>query len=220
MKTEIRGSDAFAYLDVSLDPGEKIVAESDAMSSMAAELDLQARLNGGFFAGLLRKFLAGESLFVNHFHNAGNKALHLTLVQPTPGGIRARTLRNETFYLQPGAYLASTEGVSVGVGFAGLVSWIAGEGLFRAVARGTGTVWYGAYGALLDKQIDGEFIVDNSHLVAYEPGIKLRLQLAGGLWSSLFGGEGLVTRVQGKGRIVIQTRSLTGLTGWINPKLR
>jgi uncharacterized protein (AIM24 family) len=33
------------------------------------------------------------------------------------------------------------------------------------------------------------------------------------------GGEGLVTRVCGKGRIVIQTRSLTGLTGWLNPKL-
>ena len=85
--------------------------------------------------------------------------------------------------------------------------------------KGSVTLWYGAYGALLDKEIDGEYIVDNSHLVAYEPGIKLRLQLAGGIFSSLFGGEGLVTRVSGKGRVVIQTRSLSGLTGWINPKL-
>ena len=55
--------------------------------------------------------------------------------------------------------------------------------------------------------------------MAYPPGIKLQLQLAGGLFSSFFGGEGLVTRIVGKGRIVIQTRSISGLTGWINPKL-
>ena len=49
--------------------------------------------------------------------------------------------------------------------------------------------------------------------------MKLRLQLAGGIFSSIFGGEGLVTRLNGKGRYVIQTRSLSGLSGWINPKL-
>jgi uncharacterized protein (TIGR00266 family) len=219
MKAEIRGSDAFSYLAVTLDAGESVIAESDAMSSMAADLDLQARFNGGFFVGLLRKYLAGETLFVNVFKNNAAAARTLTLVQPTPGAIRALELHNDTFYLQPGAYLASTEGLKVGVGFAGFVSWIAGEGMFRTVVSGSGTLWYGAYGALLDKQIDGEYIVDNSHLVAYEPGIKLKLQLAGGIFSSLFGGEGLVTRVTGKGRVVVQTRSLSGLTGWINPKL-
>ncbi|WP_374403357.1 TIGR00266 family protein [Niveibacterium sp.] len=219
MKAEIRGSDAFSYVDLTLAPGDSVVAESDAMSSMSADLDLQARFNGGFFAGLLRKYLAGETLFVNVFKNTTKAPRSLTLVQPTPGGIRALELHNDTFYLQPGAYLASTEGLKLGVGFAGFVSWIAGDGLFRTVVKGSGTLWYGAYGALLDKEIDGEYIVDNSHLVAYEPGIKLRLQLAGGIFSSLFGGEGLVTRVSGKGRVVIQTRSLSGLTGWINPKL-
>ena len=64
MQTKIHGSPSFAYLEVELAPGESIVAESDAMSSMAADLDLQANFNGGFFKGLLRKFLGGESLFV------------------------------------------------------------------------------------------------------------------------------------------------------------
>lgn len=131
-----------------------------------------------------------------------------------------RELAHERFFLQPGAYLASTDGLKVGVGFAGFVSWIAGEGLFRIVASGSGKLWYGAYGALLDREVDGEYIVDTSHLVAYPPGIKLKLQLAGGLFSSIFGGEGLVTRVVGHGRIVIQTRSVSGLASWINPKLR
>lgn len=219
MKTDIRGGDAFSYVDVALAPGEKIVAEADAMSSMSADLDLKAKFNGGFLVALLRRLLVGETLFINHFSNNTDGERRLVLVQPTPGTVRCLELNNDTFYLQPGAFLACSGDVKLGVKFAGLISWLQKEGLFRIVVSGTGKVWYGAYGALLDKEVDGEFIVDTSHLVGYTPGLSLKLQLAGGLFSSLFGGEGLVTRVQGKGRIVIQTRSLSGLANWINPKL-
>ena len=70
-----------------------------------------------------------------------------------------------------------------------------------------------------EKEIDGEYIVDTSHLVAYEPQLKLKLQMAGGIFSSFFSGEGLVTRVEGNGKIWIQTRSIGGLAGWLNPKI-
>lgn len=219
MKTEIKGSAAFSYLDVDLEPGEEITAESDAMSSMHADVDMAARFNGGFFIGLLRKFFGGETLFINRFSNETDGERRVTLVQPTPGQIQCLELNNESFCLQPGAFLACTEGVKMGVRWAGLVSWFAGEGLFKVVVSGTGKVWYGAYGALLEREIDGEYIVDTSHLVAYDPGVRLKLQLAGGIFSSLFGGEGFVTRLEGKGRVVLQTRSLSGLAAWINPKL-
>ena len=81
-------------------------------------------------------------------------------------------------------FLAATEGVKLGLKWAGFVSWIAREGLFRLIVSGTGKVWYGAYGKLLEKDIDGEYIVDTSHLVAYDPSVTLKLQLAGGLFSS------------------------------------
>ena len=219
MKAEIKGGPAFSYLDVDLEPGEEITAESDAMSSMNADLDMQTQLNGGFIVALLRKFLGGETLFINRFSNNTGDQRRLTLVQPTPGEIKQLDLENESFCLQPGAFLASTPGVKLGVMWAGIISWIAREGLFKLVVSGTGTVWYGAYGRLLEKEIDGEHLIDTSHLVAYSPSIKLKLQLAGGIFSSLFGGEGLVTRVEGKGKVVIQTRSIAGLTSWINPKL-
>ncbi|MCH2155348.1 MAG: AIM24 family protein [Opitutales bacterium] len=80
-------------------------------------------------------------------------------------------------------------------------------------------LWFGAYGGIVEKELDGEYIVDTAHLVAYDESVKIRLQWAGGLLSSIFGGEGLVTRLEGKGRIWIQTRSLSGLVGWLNPKI-
>ncbi|MGC1508648.1 TIGR00266 family protein [Ketobacter sp. MCCC 1A13808] len=219
MKTEIKGGVAFSYLDVELEPGESITTESDAMSSMDADIELRSRFNGGFFIGLLRKFLGGETLFINDFTNSTQGPRRMTVVQPTPGQVRQVDLNNETLYMQPGAFLACSGDVKVGVAFAGFISWIAREGLFRIAVSGSGTVWYGAFGALLEREVDGEFIVDTSHLVAYEPGIKLKLQLAGGIFSSLFGGEGLVTRVVGKGKIVIQSRSISGIASWINPRL-
>ena len=220
MKSEIKGSQAFGYLDVELAPGETIITESDAMSSMDAALDLTAHFSGGFFKGLLRKYLGGESLFINHFTNNTSAPKRMTIVQGTPGEILHRKMDNEVYYLQPGAFLACSTGVTLGLEFAGFVSWIAREGLFRLKMSGSGDLFYGAYGALLEREIDGEYIVDSSHLVAYEPGIKLKLQLAGGIFSSFFGGEGLVTRVQGRGKIIIQSRSITGLAGWFNPKFR
>ena len=218
MKAEIKGGQAFSYVEVDLAPKQSLIAESDAMSSMDAAIDLTANFNGGLITGLLRKFLGGETLFVSRFTNPTEQSRRLVLVQPTPGEILQVELRNQTLNLQPGAFLACSPGLKLGLRYAGIVSWIAREGLFKMQVSGNGTLWYGAYGALLEREIDGEYIVDTSHLVAYEPGVKLKLQLAGGIFSSIFGGEGLVTRVTGKGKIVVQSRSISGLAGWLNPK--
>jgi uncharacterized protein (TIGR00266 family) len=133
--------------------------------------------------------------------------------------MREVQLGGETICLQPGAYVASTPELKLKARWAGFKSWFSGEGLFKLTVSGTGTLWYGAYGELLEKQVDGEYIVDTAHLVAYEPHMKLKIQLAGGLFSSLFSGEGFVTRIEGQGKITIQTRSLSGLAGWLNPRL-
>jgi uncharacterized protein (TIGR00266 family) len=219
MKTTLAGQPSFAHLHVDLDPGESIVAESDAMTSMSANLDLTTKFNGGFFSGLAKKYLGGESLFINTFTNNTSGPCRVTLVQPTPGDIGQVELNGNSLCLQPGAYVASTPGIKLGLKWAGFASFIGREGLFKLIVSGTGTVWYGAYGALMEQAVDGEFIVDTSHLVTYEPQLKLKMQLAGGLFSSILGGEGLVTRLEGKGNVVIQTRSLSGLKSWLNPRL-
>ncbi|MEM6454114.1 MAG: TIGR00266 family protein [Acidobacteriota bacterium] len=221
MHTVIEGGPTFAHIHVDLAPGERLTAEADAMASMAADIGMQARLNGGFFGALARRFLGGESLFVNDFENATQATRRLTLTQATPGEIRPVALKQDDggICLQPGAYIASTPGVEIRLRYAGLASFIGREGLFKLHAVGEGTLWYGAYGSLLEQPVDGEYIVDTGHLVAYDPGLQLKVQLAGGVFASFFGGEGLVTRVEGRGTIILQTRSLSGLAGWLNPRL-
>ena len=45
----IKHRPSFSTLEVELNPGQSIVAESDAMASMSSNVDIATRLNGGFF---------------------------------------------------------------------------------------------------------------------------------------------------------------------------
>ncbi len=220
MDINIEGVPSFGYIHVDLQPGEKFIGESDAMASMSSEIDMDAKFNGGFFAGILRKFLGGESLFINTFSNNTSSVQRLTLTQAFPGDLRLIELSNgEKMYLQPGSYICSEPSIKVGLKWAGIHSWIGGEGLFRLVASGQGKFVIGAYGGLIEKEIDGELIVDTDHLVAYPEGFKIKTQLSGSLISSFTSGEGFVMRIKGKGKVILQTRSFKGLASWVNRNL-
>ncbi|MBN2652021.1 MAG: TIGR00266 family protein [Spirochaetales bacterium] len=218
MNVEIKGAPSFSYMDVTLEPGETIVAESDAMASMSANLDLVAKTNEGILSAAGKRVFGKESFFISYFKNNSGVASNLVLTQAGTGEIRERVLDNEAIYFQRGAFIARTEGVKLKASWAGVRSMLGGEGLIRLKAEGSGSVWYGSYGSMVEKDIDGELIVDTNHLVSYEPGINIKIQLAGGLFSSVFSGEGLVMRLEGKGKVVLQTRSINGLASWLNQK--
>lgn len=219
MKQTIEGRPSFSYITITLEPGEEIVAESDAMVSMDVDIDMKAKFNGGFFKGLARKFLGGETMFINTFTNKGTSPQKLVLTQSAPGDVRLVKLNDEARFIQAGTYICSTKGISVQLKWAGFKSFFAREGLFRLLASGKGYVWLGAYGHVYEKEIDGEYLVDTSHLVAYDPTISINLQLSGGLISSLTSGEGLLTRVEGKGKILLQSRSISGLASYLNSRI-
>ena len=67
-EVRIAGQPSFAHIRIDLGPGETMIGEADAMASMAGEMDLQARLNGGFFSGLSKKFLGGRVVVCQRIH--------------------------------------------------------------------------------------------------------------------------------------------------------
>ncbi|MDC7224869.1 MAG: TIGR00266 family protein, partial [Spirochaetales bacterium] len=170
-----------------------------------------------------KKMFGGESFMVNRFNNNGSGTLRVTLSQDVPGEIVERPMADgDVLSLQKGAYLAHTGDLKLKSSWAGFVSWFSGEGLIKlkVTANGAGSLFFGAYGAILEREVDGDLKVDDGHLVAFDPQLKLKVALAGGLFSSFFGGEGFVTRVVGTGKVYIQTRSIRGLASWLNPKFR
>ena len=67
MKITLEHGPAFAWARVHLAAGESIKAESGAMVSMSATVDIETKMQGGFFGALARKVLTSESFFQNTF---------------------------------------------------------------------------------------------------------------------------------------------------------
>ncbi len=219
MKYEIRYKPAFATLFVTLNPGERLTAEAGAMLSMAAALSMETQFSGGLIPGLLKKFFGDESLFVNEFRNRTQQPLELVLSQSLPGDLMVVELKGNSLCFQPGAYLAHTAGVQMSLQWAGFSSWLAGEGLFKLKVNGRGLVFFGGYGGISQRRVNQSFVVDSGHLLAYEPGIKMNLRLAGGLLGAVTSGEGVVNHLTGQGKIYMQSRSLSGLVRFLRSKV-
>ena len=217
MEAEVRNRPSFANIHVQLNPGDRLIAEADAMASMSSDIQMTTRFNGGAVQAVVKRVFGSESLFVNEF--TANSPGEMVITQPFPGDIECIELKGNTMFLQPGAFLACEPGVNLGLGWAGIASFVGKEGLFRLKVSGQGRVWFGAYGGIFVREIESEYVVDTGHLVAYEPTIGIRMGMAGGIFSSFFGGEGLVTRVSGPGRIYMQSRSMDGLAAWTNSHL-
>ena len=220
IKYHIEHNPAYAFLVIELDPNQNVIAEAGAMISMDADITMTTQFSGGLISGLIRKYLGGESLFVNVFQNKTYKPLNVVLSQPVIGDIEVLKLEGKTVCLQPGAYIAHGGGVKMGVRWAGFASWFAGEGLFKLQFSGNGRVMFGGYGGISKKAINGEFIVDSSHLLAYDSGIKMGVALSGNFLSSFFSGEGFVNKLKGKGVIYLQSRTTSGLVKFLRPKIR
>jgi uncharacterized protein (TIGR00266 family) len=219
LQTEIRHGTDFASLWVRFDqPGESLLVEAGAMIARDPALSMTTAMRGGLGASLKRSLLGGESLFQNTFTaNAAGQTLRLA--PAVEGSIVERELHpGEVLLLQSGAFVACTPGVQLDTTWGGAKGFF-GAGLFLLKASGAGKVWFATYGALHERRLDGResYVVDNAHLVAFDGTLSYRVEKVGGLKSLLFSGEGLVCRLEGQGRVWMQTRSPSSLAWFLHP---
>ena len=229
MQCHIEHGPAFAWLRVALGPGERIVAEAGAMVRQSAQLEVETRLNAtrkrgflglivAFVIALLRRFLGGETLFVNEFW--GPSGGEVVLAPKLSGHIIQKTLDGtRTLFVQTGGYLASTADIDTRLRFGGLRTLFGGEGLVLLQCSGRGDVFVNSYGGITEVPVNGTFIVDTGHIVAFDGALDFRVRSIGGAKSFFFSGEGLVCEFQGQGSVFIQSRNLGALTSWLSPLL-
>ena len=124
-------------------------------------------------------------------------------------------------YLQSGSYLASPDAIDIDSKWGGAKTFFSREGLFMLKCTGTGDLVVSSYGAIQGIDLAGgqSYVVDTGHMVGWEEGVTYEVQKAGSWKSSVLGGEGLVVRLTGPGRVYIQTRSPDSFLDWLIPKL-
>lgn len=215
MDVQIKNNPDYGELLVQLEGGETITIEAGAMSRMSTGLDMRARMLGGFLAALARKLFGGESFFVGEY--GGPQGGHIALSPSMPGSVRHRSVDGGEFYLTAGSFLACSPGVILRTRFGGLRALFSGEGAFLIVASGSGDLWFNAYGAVVEREVLGELVVDTGHVVGWEAGLEYSIGGMGGLKSTLLSGEGLTMKFRGTGTIWLQTRNLPATAGWLSP---
>lgn len=202
----------FAFLSVQIPSGKTIKVEASAMASMSTNVSMRTKFKGGF-----SRSLTGESLFINEFTAEGGPG-EISIAPGPAGDLQHISLAGNTVYLQNSAFVASGMSVDVESKWQGLVKgFFSGESLFLIRCSGEGDLWFNTYGAMLEIDVRGDYVVDTGYIVAFTEGLSYDVRRVGGYKSLFFSGEGLVCRFQGEGKVWVQTRQIPAFSSWIHP---
>ncbi len=223
MKVEIIKGPGNAAANVTLGRGDSCYAEGGAMLAMRGNVNLttstKSKGSGGVLAGL-KRLVAGESFFINTF--TGTNDGDQVLFAPTlPGDMLVLEMGSVGIIAESGSFVTAASGVSMDLGWQGFKSLFSGEGLFWLQLKGSGPVVLSSFGSLYAVKVDGEYIVDSGHIIAFEETLDFKISKAGASWfSSFLGGEGFVCRFKGSGTVWCQSHQVRGFGMALRPLLR
>lgn len=208
----IEGRPDFSFLTVTVPANQKIKVEASAMATMDTHLEMKTRMRGG-----LGRLMTGESIFINEFTAAGGPG-EIGIAPAAPGDMGHVFLNDDTIYLQNSAFVAAGPEVEVESKWQGLTKgFFSGESLFLIRAKGQGDLWFNTYGAMIEIDVKGDYVVDTGNIVAFTDGLDYKVSKVGGYKSLFFSGEGFVCRFSGEGKVWIQTRGVDAFLSWLHP---
>jgi uncharacterized protein (TIGR00266 family) len=226
----IHGDDS-QFVEITLDPGETVIAESGAMMYMTSGIEMQTVFgdpssSGGFWSKVVsagKRVLTGESLFMTTFtNNNPTKREHIAFAAPTIGRITPMHLdqMGGEIICQKGAFLCGAKGLQVSIAFQKKigVGLFGGEGFIMQRIKGDGIALVHAGGAMVYRELaPGERIrLDTGCLMALGPSVEYDIQFIGGFKNTLFGGEGLfMATVTGPGPVWLQSLPFSRLASSI-----
>ncbi len=229
---QIKG-ESIQIVEVELDPMETVIAEAGAMLFMEEGIMFETKMGDGsnpsqgLFDKLLSagsRMLTGESLFMTHFTNRGNRKAKVGFSAPYPGTIipvDLATSPNHELVVQKDGFLCAAYGTKLSIVFnrkigAGLVG---GEGFILQKLSGDGKAFVHAGGTVIERTLNNETLrVDTGCVVAFESHIDFDVETTGSLKSMVFGGEGIfLATLRGSGKVWLQSMPIRKLVQALSP---
>ena len=210
MNIELLHQPDSAIARVNLNAGEELVAQAGAMIAMSGNINTSTTLRrgkGGGIMGGLKRMMAGESLFLSVFRSPTDNN-EVWLAPKLLGDLLTYEMKGQDLVVQATSYLACSSAVDIDLGFQGLKSLFSGESIFWLTVSGYGLVLLTSFGGIYEIEVDGEYIVDTGHIVAFERSLDFSISKPGSSWLGAFlGGEGFVCRFRGRGKVYCQTHN-------------
>lgn len=226
MHHELLSRPAMSVAKLTLQAGESVTCEVGAMIAMSSGFTVETTTRnrgsggGGIMKGIKRMF-AGENFFLNHF--TANAADQTLIIGPgLLGDIMHYPMTGGNLIVQGSSWLASATGVEIDATWQGLgKALFSGEGMFWVKCSGRGDLLLNSFGAIYPIDVNGEYVVDTGHIVAFDETLQFKIGKAGkSLVGSVLGGEGLVCKFSGQGRLYCQSHNPPSFGKLLGPKLR
>ena len=216
LEYEIHG-DNLEVVRVKLKHGQDIQAEAGKMVYKSPSVQWETRMTGkgvgGKLMGALKRKLTGESLFLTHFTGEGE----VGFAGDFPGRIQAFELASgQSVLVQRDGFIMAEGSVQLDIAFTKKLGagFFGGEGFILQKLTGPGAAFVHGGGDFIEFKLSpGEVIqVDTGCIVAFDESVRYDVQFAGGIATSIFGGEGLfLATLTGPGRAVVQSMTLAKL---------
>lgn len=214
-------------LEIDLDPGQAVIAESGELSWMTSSIQLTTSTSGAGSRGLMgavKRAVAGGSLFLTEYRAEGMPGT-VAFATKMPGHIRPIELGpNRTYLVHRSGFLAGTAGVELALGFqqsfgAGLFG---GNGFVLQRVGGSGTAWVELSGELIEYQLaQGETLrVHPGHVGLIDSTVTFDITHVKGIKNVIFGADGLfLAALTGPGTVWLQSLPLPNLAHALAPYL-
>lgn len=210
---------------IRLTPGQEIYAEAGKMVYKHASVFWETRMTGETLGekiwGALKRKLAGESLFLTYFRTqAGGE---VGFAGDYPGRLQSLDLKaGQSFMVQRDSFICAQSSVTLNIALVKKIGGglFGGEGFILEKLTGPGTVFIHGGGDFVEFTLSpGEVLqVDTGCVVGFDESVDYDVQLAGGIKTALFGGEGLfLTTLRGPGRVLVQSMTLEKLRRELAP---
>lgn len=225
MQIEITNRPASSVARVRLQQGEGLTCEVGAMIAMTPQLTVETSSakkggGGGIMSGL-KRLVAGENFFLNHF-TAQAPDQEIIIGPGLLGDIVQHRLESGSLIVQGSSWLASDPDIHIDATFQGIGNALfSGESIFWVKCTGVGDVLLTSFGAIYEVDVDGQYIVDTGHIVAFEDTLQFKIgKAAPSLLGSFLGGEGLVCKFNGRGKLYCQSHNPPSFGSALGPKLK
>ncbi|MCX6774001.1 MAG: TIGR00266 family protein [Candidatus Micrarchaeota archaeon] len=211
MKMKIDTTSLGHYLVAEMKANDFFYTEPGSIISSTGEIDISSEMQGGLMGGAMRMIGGGESLFINKITAKVDCTVELGTTVPSE--MMAIDL-DGSLLLGDGAYVAHTGDIKIGAKWGGFESFSVGSGLMFLYAKGKGMLYIAGFESMFTKELKANeiFYLDNSCFVGVTEGVSIEKFLAGrNLLTKVVGGEGIMLKITGPGKVFYSTQSLNGL---------
>ncbi len=199
-----------------LKSGQEVYAEAGKMLYKTANVAWESRMSGQSIGekiwGAMKRKLMGESLFLTYFRADGEG--EVGFAGNYPGRIQVFDLAaGQSVLVQRDGFLCAQPTVQLNVALVKKLGagFFGGEGFILERLTGPGKVFIHGGGDFVEFQLaPGQVLqVDTGCIIAFDEGVDYDIQLAGGIKTAIFGGEGLfLATLTGPGRVIVQSMTL------------